>query len=486
MSRTRWTPFLLAMVWLVLHCRGADTLNRPDRRLVAAEASTVSEFRGSGSCSATACHGSIAPRDSSLSTVLQNEHTTWLSDDAHSRAYQVLFDPRSERIVRNLAVDPARVKPAHRDERCLACHTTPRPSSELKSTRWMDSDGVGCESCHGGSGRWLGPHTTIGWRNQPWPQKEALGMVNTQDLVPRARQCAGCHVGAGAEVGRPVRDVNHDLIAAGHPRLIFELSAYLDNMPPHWVEKGDNATPTAPSHPTRAVDFPARAWAIGRLAAVKASLDLLQSRIDAVDRDAAPWPEFSEYGCFSCHHDLRDQPWRRAPRPASTSIGSPRWGSWTFPLVEEIVAGPDERPYLESLRRLSDQMEKAVPDAKAVRAAVREAASSVDQCLRVVASRRFRAEDVQRLIGRLDREDAGNRDTSWDEATQRYLALVPLRQSWIDLAPGRIAEQDRLRARLERLREHLVFPDGLDSPKGFEPGRLPSGLEPRSPTPPSR
>ena len=40
------------------------------------------------------------------SDILRNEHTTWISDDRHSRAYQVLFDARSERIARNLAARP--------------------------------------------------------------------------------------------------------------------------------------------------------------------------------------------------------------------------------------------------------------------------------------------------------------------------------------------------------------------------------------------
>jgi hypothetical protein len=35
--------------------------------------------------------------------------------------------------------------------------------------------------------------------------------------------------------GKPWRDVNHDLIAAGHPRLSFELSAFMATMPPHWT-----------------------------------------------------------------------------------------------------------------------------------------------------------------------------------------------------------------------------------------------------------
>ena len=50
----------------------------------------------------------------------------------------------------------------------------------------------------------------------------------------QAQVCVGCHVGAPAKDGVPARDLNHDLMAAGHPRLIFELSSYQANMPPHW------------------------------------------------------------------------------------------------------------------------------------------------------------------------------------------------------------------------------------------------------------
>lgn len=58
--------------------------------------SAITAYKGAGSCSAVACHGSIAPVAGS--SVLRNEHTTWISDDRHSRAYQVLFDDRSQQI----------------------------------------------------------------------------------------------------------------------------------------------------------------------------------------------------------------------------------------------------------------------------------------------------------------------------------------------------------------------------------------------------
>ena len=39
-----------------------------------------------------------------------------------------------------------------------------------------------------------------------------------------------------------------------------------------------------------------------------------------------PWPEFAEYDCFACHHDLRDRAWRRDPvRFGKRPPGSLAW-----------------------------------------------------------------------------------------------------------------------------------------------------------------
>src|SRR5262249_36477726 len=179
-------------------------------------------------------------------------------------------------------------------------------NGELAGTTWMNADGVGCESCHGPSARWLGPHTTIDWRQESRPVKEGLGLYDTKTLARRAEICAGCHVGDRSRNGLPARDVNHDLIAAGHPRLTFELASYLDNVPAHWDEQDENSGPVGPNQ--RAKDFSIRAWAIGQWASENAALDLTAGRAEV---PGAPWPELSEYDCFACHHDLRDDPWRR-------------------------------------------------------------------------------------------------------------------------------------------------------------------------------
>ena len=63
---------------------------------------------------------------------------------------------------------------------------------------------------------------------------DRFGFMDTKNLVSRIEQCAGCHIGQDARGGLPLRDVNHDLIAAGHPRLNFEFAAYHENQPKHW------------------------------------------------------------------------------------------------------------------------------------------------------------------------------------------------------------------------------------------------------------
>ncbi len=422
--------------------------------------------RGAGSCSATACHGGMQP--SPWGKALRNEHTTWITRDRHGDAYQVLTGDRSKAIEARL---PGPKVLAENDTRCLACHATPVASADPVALPALLSDGVGCESCHGPSDRWIARHTEQGWAAQTPRFKAGFGMVPTADLVSRARVCAGCHVGAPARDGLPARDVNHDLIAAGHPRLNFEFSAYLANMAHHWR---DDVGPDA------AAGFPARAWAIGQLVSAQAALDLLRDRAEKAERvglaaekakDPAPWPEFTEFGCFSCHHDLRDDRWRRQPPALTSPPGRSKWGSWHYPLLASLAEiGPKAegealRSALNNLRRLMDGPN---PDPAEV---AREAAATsglLTAWIDKLSARDFDATLVDQLYARVADLQARGEVRSWDEATQRYLALVPLSQALQMLGSGATRTEDRRRV-LTGMLNDLKYPDGYDSPKSFNP-----------------
>src|SRR5499425_2383492 len=74
------------------------------------------KYIGPGSCAATSCHGSVKPIAGSR--ILQNEYSTWILQDKHSRAYQALRGEVGERMARTLKLG---AKPEE-SSKCLACH----------------------------------------------------------------------------------------------------------------------------------------------------------------------------------------------------------------------------------------------------------------------------------------------------------------------------------------------------------------------------
>src|ERR1700676_4015308 len=80
----------------------------------AAENETAKKI-GPGSCAATSCHGSVKPVADSR--ILQNEYSTWIIKDKHSKAYQALTGDIGERMARILKLGSK----AEDAPKCLAC-----------------------------------------------------------------------------------------------------------------------------------------------------------------------------------------------------------------------------------------------------------------------------------------------------------------------------------------------------------------------------
>lgn len=397
---------------------------------------------GAGSCAAAACHGGDGPP-----WVKGNEYTAWMNCDPHRRAYHVLFDERSTRIIKNL--HDSRAAPVN--PLCLACHATPPGSS--RSPCPTLADGVSCEACHGPAGRWLALHYRPQWQALSPAEKVRLGMWPTKDMAARARVCVGCHVGAAG------RDVNHDLLAAGHPRLHFEYSSYLAILPKHWNVWEEKA---------RLPDLEARAWQVGQVVSGRAALDLLAHRAGTKNN---PWPEFAEYNCFACHQDLREPGARRGP--VRGRLGALPWDTWYFSDVfrRELAtrADPDARELARGLADLRREMEKPLPDRQLVREQARQLAGRLNPWLHDLEGAPCQAaaalrERIRTLTGN-GQKAAG---VDWDQATQRYLAAAAFYQAMTDLNP---ADQDPgLKAVIQGMRQQLVFPKGYDSPRRGEPG----------------
>jgi hypothetical protein len=172
----------------------------------------VGTHEGVASCSGSACHSRLAPTGR---IVRQNEITTWQDESstfgAHSRAWRVLTHPRGEAISARLGLGPAEKAPD-----CLGCHTD---NADARGRNFQVTDGVGCEACHGGSSAWLAPHYAVATTHE---KNVALGMVPLEKPEERAKVCLDCHFGSG----KTGQFVTHKMMAAGHPRISFELGLF--------------------------------------------------------------------------------------------------------------------------------------------------------------------------------------------------------------------------------------------------------------------
>ncbi len=322
---------------------------------------TVGRPVGQSGCSSVGCHGG-AGGDTATARWVTSAHE-WAAADPHRRAFAVLSEPLAVAMMARLYPDDPAKRRATEDARCLACHTNPSLATATDAhSIALRREGVSCEACHGNAGGWLGPHTGF------TPQTRASGyqsggMAKLYDLGERAEACAGCHVGAPAGNGLPLRDMNHDMIAAGHPRLNFDFATYQFMLPRHWLERDRSNPHAAPDR-----DFEARAWLVGRVAHAEAACRLTADRAKRAD----PWPEYAEYSCVACHHRIGDE---KAAYPSSDAkrLGTLPWQP-IWPVTAKVSALKDVATAMRGMRPAANTAElatKAADELSQLRAGVR-------------------------------------------------------------------------------------------------------------------
>ena len=248
-------------------------------------------FVGVASCGGTTCHGrSEANPPNGGPPVRQDELMIWQDPaspaGAHSRAFAVLGSPRSREIARRLGLPN---NDATRAPMCLGCHATPAPQAQ-RGPRFQLSDGVGCEGCHGPAGGWLASHYAVGGTHANNVQR---GLVPLENPRARANVCLDCHFGS-ADQGQ---FVDHRIMAAGHPRIAFELDLFT-TLQQHHSEDSDY-------HARKGRPNPVQTWAVGQAMALERSLSLFATTERGVE---GLFPEFYFFDCHTCHRRISDDP----------------------------------------------------------------------------------------------------------------------------------------------------------------------------------
>lgn len=279
--------------------------------LVSAELPQNSDEKhmGVATCAASQCHGYAVP--GSGSNVLQNEYVTWTQDDPHGTAYETLNLPESLAIARRLGLDLARTA-----DICLDCHTD-NVSEDRRGERFQISDGIGCEACHGGAENWLSTHYNV--PEVTHADSVAAGLYPTEDTAARAALCLSCHLGTRDKFA------THRIMAAGHPRLAFELDTFTElwrtaGRQPHYrIDDDYVGRKGTASHISD--------WAWGVIAEARQRLALIS---DPGFRDNGMFPELGLYDCHACHRSMKTVQWRPLARHGGAGPGVPFLTDGTF------------------------------------------------------------------------------------------------------------------------------------------------------------
>ena len=267
---SRWLAMLAACF-----CVSAASQTLPDK--------SRDKTLGVVNCASSLCHGSIGAWNGS--PVSQNEYVIWSRLDKHARAYNLLLNEKSRRIAANLALP----QPAHQSKICLDCHSynpaTPPPAAH------RISDGISCEGCHGPAERWIASHTAPDASHRG---NIANGMYPSDQPLARAKLSLSCHFGSSDKY------VSHRIMAAGHPRMSFEMETFTNLQPAHFKIDADYIQRKG------SVDG-VKIWAIGQAVAVATQIDILLD--PKRGRDGA-FPELTLFDCHACHHPMADTRWK--------------------------------------------------------------------------------------------------------------------------------------------------------------------------------
>ncbi|TWT61501.1 hypothetical protein [Rubinisphaera italica] len=277
--------------------------------------------------------------------------------------------------------------------------------------------GVSCEGCHGPAGDkkaedndgirgWGNLHwMDENWRHYDSAKRYASGQWDVRSYVNRARICASCHIGNV----RQGKIITHEMYAAGHPPLPnLEVATYSNQEPSHWngffdkspelkTEYASKVLPdvnleevfTSTSRVAEQTTIMLVSGLMNMAEQLRLSADLLDPEVHSplhqiAEQDSSiefhSWPEFANYACFNCHHDLRTGTWRQS-RKLMLKPGRPNIHEWPLasaklasmyfndvsgyeaqlkPLVQSLNAAPFGNPVslMESSRGLADWLEK--------------------------------------------------------------------------------------------------------------------------------
>ena len=408
-----------------------------------------SRYLGVASCAGSTCHGRA---EGNGAVVRQDEIATWQDASArtgaHSRARAVLDSLRGRQIAATLGLGEPSAAPA-----CLGCHATV-VAGAARGPRFHPSDGIGCESCHGPSGGWIATHYTTAGTHAA---NVAAGLTPLDDPRVRAGVCLDCHFGSA----RGDQFVTHRMMAAGHPRIVFELDLF-SALQQHHDEDADYGRRKGRTDSVRL-------WAVGQAEAVRRQLSLFARPGFGSE---GIFPEFVFYDCHSCHRAITDGPERRLTFESNPGrpipFGQPPFNDENQIMLSAVarVLAPGQAGAFEAA---SGAFHRAMGDdraqANAAAARLGSAAAALSDAL---AS--GDGGDAFAVIAAIADRATSPRFTDYAGSTQAVMAVDTLLNALVREGRVTVGAAAGIRADINRAYE------AVRSPESYHPGRFRAAL----------
>lgn len=362
-------------------------------------------FEGVASCAGSTCHGRA---EGNGKVVRQDELMHWQEPSsrggAHSRAYAALASARGQTIASALGLGKATSAQA-----CLGCHATTGGAS---GERFQLSDGVGCESCHGAASSWIASHYAVPATHA---SNISQGMKDLGNPAVRASVCLDCHFGSA----KPGQFVTHSMMAAGHPRVVFELDLF-SSLQQHWDEDTDYARRKGRTDSVRL-------WAVGQAEAVQRSLTLFANTRLATQ---SIFPEFYFYDCHSCHRGIDDKPGRKRTFETNPGrpipFGNPPYNDENMIMlsaVAQVLAPGQAASFDAASRNFHTAMGRGRTEAVAAAGRLNSAAGTLSN---VLAKSGYGGDTAFRVIAEISGKAISPRFTDYAGSSQAVMAVDTL------------------------------------------------------------
>ena len=404
-------------------------------------------YEGVASCAGSTCHGRA---EGNGAVVRQDEIATWQNpasrSGAHSRAYAALAGRRGQQIADSLGLGRATQAPA-----CLGCHATFAPASQ-RGDRFVLAEGVGCESCHGPSGKWLAEHYA---RPATHASNVASGLVPLENPQVRANVCLDCHYGST----KRGQFVTHSMMAAGHPRVSFELDLFSALQQHHDVDEDYIERKRRPD----AVRF----WAVGQAEAVRRATSLFARPKFAME---GAFPQFYFYDCHSCHRTITDATARKLTFETNPArpipFGNPPFNDENI-IMLSAVAGALVPAQAEDFRKASRSFHAAMGEGpQAAREAAAMLSARADTLSNALSRRAYIDADAFKVIRLIAGEATSSRFTDYAGSVQAVMAIDTLLNALVKDGRVTMAAAAGIRADINRAYRAVAEPNSY-SPAQF-------------------